>query len=1068
MPTAAWFCSIVKIKDNAMKHALLLLIYIFSYNLVIGQVNSSSGLLGNYGPPSPEASSLGKYIDHPVGFYTGTPIINIPFFEITSGRIKVPISLSYHASGVKVDEIASRVGTGFSLNAGGVVSTVVKGGPDDGIGGGYFSPYNTSINGNVFQFGAVSTGQDLEPDAHYYSFGAKQGKIYFKDKNTPFTINNDPIKILGPYNGDKRFVITTEEGIIYKFEAEEGVQQITTSGTSGTLYTSNSYYLTEIEDPTTSNKIKFIYRIDMPNSIGYSYKRSFTTTMLNCNPSSTPLVNSGSNILNAKVLQKIEYTGGFIEFKADHNREDLIGDRAYTEINQYVYENQSAPPILKKGFNLGYSYTTSGSTVEGKRLYLEFIKEKGTDGSFLPPYAFSYKNRDALPPRNSYQQDIWGFYNANNQTTEGLPKVYLHYNPFSGSGKISYLPFPTIGQANTSVLPGVERSSNPLTMDYGVLNKIIYPTKGYTTYEYEPHQFSYQGIHGYYSFQQGGIRIKEIKDFSAEGEMLLDKSYSYSVGHLGGALPQVAVPTSYANSYFRFYQNQSLLGSTQGSYVGYSDVDEVVKDKSNKKSATRYFYSSDPDVEGSFYVHYDYCSDFNNLTEIRRDTFFPFFEMESREARRGILVKQEFFRDLIVIQKEQPVKRIEYSYNLWSRPMITVGYSYMIGDGVMSMWGTRSLNQEKMLLTSKIETDYFASGDSILRQTDYTYTAGNQDGQFIRTESRLGSDFENSGTIITTIRYTYPFDYAPTASGGTMGKMVSLNYINPAISEIRFNTRATPGSGFSTTCTDAKITSYADIPVFLRPHIKEIFQLKSPIIVSGITDPLVNVSDPANPGINYESRLSYLEYDSYSNPILVLSDKVYYRYNWNLVGQLLYSNKIPDRNDFTFDRPPQSWDLVHASDERRESGYYVWNGVDVSNSVDIPHLLEGTKTTTISFWAKDGDFWIGSSNQEWEGIGGVAPGTWTYYSFSIPSMENAGWVDATISFYGTAKVDEFIFSTGLSETTKYSYDTFNRLKDKIANNGVMESYEYDPFSRLKNVKDDKGNIIKSYDYHFKL
>jgi len=58
-------------------------------------------------PPSPEAAALGKFGEIPVGKYSGIPNINIPLHTLQSRVISVPISLSYHASGIKVEEEAS-------------------------------------------------------------------------------------------------------------------------------------------------------------------------------------------------------------------------------------------------------------------------------------------------------------------------------------------------------------------------------------------------------------------------------------------------------------------------------------------------------------------------------------------------------------------------------------------------------------------------------------------------------------------------------------------------------------------------------------------------------------------------------------------------------------------------------------------------------------------------------------------------------------------------------------------------------------------------------------------------
>src|ERR1700754_1425483 len=80
---------------------------------------------------SPNAASLGKYGDIPVSYHTGIPDINIPIYTAQSGKIKLPISISYHAGGLKVQEQASWVGAGWSLNAGGVITRTVVGAPDD-------------------------------------------------------------------------------------------------------------------------------------------------------------------------------------------------------------------------------------------------------------------------------------------------------------------------------------------------------------------------------------------------------------------------------------------------------------------------------------------------------------------------------------------------------------------------------------------------------------------------------------------------------------------------------------------------------------------------------------------------------------------------------------------------------------------------------------------------------------------------------------------------------------------------------------------------------------------------
>jgi hypothetical protein len=76
---------------------------------------------------SPTASSLGKFIDMPVSYHTGTPDVSIPIYVVNEGPLQVPITLSYHASGLKVMEQASWVGAGWALKAAGVITRSTRG-----------------------------------------------------------------------------------------------------------------------------------------------------------------------------------------------------------------------------------------------------------------------------------------------------------------------------------------------------------------------------------------------------------------------------------------------------------------------------------------------------------------------------------------------------------------------------------------------------------------------------------------------------------------------------------------------------------------------------------------------------------------------------------------------------------------------------------------------------------------------------------------------------------------------------------------------------------------------------
>ncbi len=127
-------------------------------------------------PTSPNVASLGKFGDYKVSYFSGLPDISIPILEVKSGSLSVPITLSYHASGVKPTDVASWVGMGWALSAGGQVSRSVRGKPDEE----YYSA--NALNPNPQNCGAPGTGTfhylryaatgvtDKDPDVFSYAF----------------------------------------------------------------------------------------------------------------------------------------------------------------------------------------------------------------------------------------------------------------------------------------------------------------------------------------------------------------------------------------------------------------------------------------------------------------------------------------------------------------------------------------------------------------------------------------------------------------------------------------------------------------------------------------------------------------------------------------------------------------------------------------------------------------------------------------------------------------------------------------------------------------------------------
>jgi hypothetical protein len=81
--------------------------------------------------PSPTASSISKYQETPVDLFTGTPSISVPLTSIEYGSIKVPVTLSYHSTGIKVAEHPGWAGLGWDVITGGQITRKVNWYPDE-------------------------------------------------------------------------------------------------------------------------------------------------------------------------------------------------------------------------------------------------------------------------------------------------------------------------------------------------------------------------------------------------------------------------------------------------------------------------------------------------------------------------------------------------------------------------------------------------------------------------------------------------------------------------------------------------------------------------------------------------------------------------------------------------------------------------------------------------------------------------------------------------------------------------------------------------------------------------
>lgn len=166
----------------------------------------ANGIIPDVTPPSTEAASLAKYGDYQVSYFTGLTQTNIPIYNIRVGTLDLPISISYHGAGVKVDDVSSWVGVNWSLNAGGMISRTVVGLPDERIQGflyrnrnnlGLAASYNSANQNDFVFFNQVTNSEvDTEPDIFYFNFGPYSGKFFFDEYGKFQSIPASSLKLI--------------------------------------------------------------------------------------------------------------------------------------------------------------------------------------------------------------------------------------------------------------------------------------------------------------------------------------------------------------------------------------------------------------------------------------------------------------------------------------------------------------------------------------------------------------------------------------------------------------------------------------------------------------------------------------------------------------------------------------------------------------------------------------------------------------------------------------------------------------------------------------------------------
>lgn len=534
------------------RKVLLLLAVLFSIGF--RQTNGQNVKLPQIIPPSPDAASLGKFGDIPVSTYTGIPNISIPLHEISARDIKVPISIAYHASGLRVEEESSFVGLGWGIQVGGSISRTVRGNDDLGHSTPGHPGY-TGIPGYVYSTAIPRTwspsegvyvsplnyveqvclgGTDSQPDVFTYNFLGYSGKFYLTKK-----VNvNDPVKVMLrsdherisiSYNEvEKKWTILTKEGIKAVFATKEYTNSL--SGAIDNLDNPpnplnweprpdvvSSWYLDTLYS-VTREPIVFTY--DIP--AGQSKPLYASRGIMSINESSTKIAAYRDAVVREKGIRLHTANPVMAQGAPCENVQSKYSGSVSVTWNVYPkaiqFANGELRFVTSERSDIDRHVSTTHTFAYPRKLDAIEVYQNGVklktinfqysyynNGETLKPFLFKRLQLTAIQEVSgaSSKKPYTFTYNGNTLPAKnsaakdhwGLYNGKTGNDHFNG-GRPSFVPALSYRSSDNMVhnVPGADRSTDEASAMTGILKKVVYPTGGSTEFFFESHVVTEQAF----------------------------------------------------------------------------------------------------------------------------------------------------------------------------------------------------------------------------------------------------------------------------------------------------------------------------------------------------------------------------------------------------------------------------------------------------------------------------------------------------------------------------------------------------------------------------------------------
>lgn len=557
--------------------------------------------------PSPTVASLARYTDFPEVDQFGLAPITIPLYEVKLKNYSLPITLSYHAGGVRVSQESSWVGLGFDLTAVGFISRSVRDLADDMeverslttsspplLYQGWltdpdyfesFPNFSWAEGSNDEQRAAhvlsaidggshASTKIDGEPDIFYMNIGNirekfvfdHQGQVAFLEPNSKLQVTytlNDRSK------GIREFIVVDSEGNKYYFGSESEDNTATEETTISSEYTGSltpysswlpgtmSYYWPdggiETRHFRTTWFIRRIFVQSCHQNIDFAYEASTEEFDVPLDQYYTKQ-DDESDPQNPKPILHMLWSGL----------------RSIKHQTQTKYLDEIVTPDLVVDFD-----RSDRNDLQGAKKLDEMSVTSVYTNKVVEQCVFGYEVRQSEGEGSDYERNrlylasltkmgmppFEFFYSSAPmpdkrsykqdlwgfpcaKSTSFIPRIYVYPNE---TDHLRYSCFPILGNEDFELLQGSDRTADESSILAGSLERIKLPTGGSLQIVLQPNDF-YDPDWG--EVTGGGLRIWQINKLDEQDHVVHKKEYNYtsesqSSGRLLNGLA-FAIPTTYS------------------------------------------------------------------------------------------------------------------------------------------------------------------------------------------------------------------------------------------------------------------------------------------------------------------------------------------------------------------------------------------------------------------------------------------------------------------------------------------------------------------------------------------